>query len=65
MDGIPFSAVLQLLESHGWKFKRVWKPYRMFEKPGEMPFLLEVHDRMVSYEYFEKVNELVRQEDAP
>ena len=46
---VPFSEVLELLESHGWELVRIWSPYRVFTKPGadELPILSEVHDRIV------------------
>lgn len=46
---VPFSKVLELLESHGWELTRIWSPYRVFTKPGadELPILIEVHDRTV------------------
>lgn len=46
---VPFSEVLELLESHGWELVRIWSPSRVFTKPGsdELPILIEVHDRTV------------------
>jgi hypothetical protein len=48
-QSVPFSAVLELLESLGWELVRSWSPYRAFTKPGadEPPILIEVHDRTV------------------
>jgi hypothetical protein len=54
---VPFSEVLELLESHGWELTRIWSPYRVFTKPGadELPILIEVHDRKVRYSDAERI----------
>ena len=54
---VPFSEVLELLESHGWELTRIWSPYRVFTKPGadELPILIEVHDRTVRHTDVERI----------
>jgi hypothetical protein len=43
MDGMAFEALLAWMEERGWELTRIWKPYRVFNKPGHLPILVEVH----------------------
>ena len=60
---IPFSAVVDLLETNGWELTRIWNPYRVFTKPGsdELPILIEVHDRMVRHSDVERIKKHVEE----
>jgi len=53
-EPVGFEEVLGLFESHGWKLQRIWEPYRVFVKEGELPWLIPVHNRKVAVEYVEK-----------
>ena len=52
---VAFSEVLMLFESQGWKLQRISPPYRVFMRPGELPFLIPVHNRKVDKEYVNKI----------
>ena len=54
-EEVAFSEVLTLFESRGWKLQRIWEPYRVFMKPGELPFLIPVHGQKVDIEYVNKI----------
>ena len=56
-NAVPFSEVIDLLESYGWELTRIWNPYRVFTKPGtdELPILIEVQDRMVRRSDVERI----------
>jgi hypothetical protein len=55
---VKFQEVLRLFESHGWKLKKIWEPYRVFTKDGEpLPFLIPVHNQEVDIKYVEKIKE--------
>jgi hypothetical protein len=54
-DSVPFAEVLELFESRGWRLQKIWEPYRVFVKEGELPFLIPVHGQKVSVEYVDKI----------
>lgn len=60
---VPFSEVVDLLETHGWELTRIWRPYRVFTKPGsdELPILIEVHDRMVRQSDVERIKDHIEE----
>ncbi len=60
---VPFSEVVDLLETNGWELTRIWNPYRVFTKPGsdELPILIEVHDRMVRHSDVERIKKHVEE----
>lgn len=58
-----FEEVLRLFEENGWVLQRIWKPYRVFVKEGELPFLIPVHEGKVSYEYIKKINDFFESRD--
>ena len=62
MSGVPFIRVLAYLEEHGWGFTGIYRPYRVFTKPGELPILVEVHDKAVTREAFEHIKAIVEGE---
>jgi len=63
MPDLPFSEVLDLLESHGWVLQRTWPPYFVFVHPDhELPFLIPVYDKKVSDAYVEKIKKLISEE---
>ncbi len=61
-ETFPFLAVLRLLESHGWQLTRVYPPYRIFTKAGELPIWIEVHDRKVEAAYVERTKRILEPE---
>jgi len=58
-DYVDFEKVLELFESHGWKLQRIYEPYRVFVKQGELPWLIPVHDKKVDVEYVKKFKEFL------
>ncbi len=58
-DYVDFEKVLELFESHGWKLRRIYEPYRVFVKQGELPWLIPVHDKKVDVEYVKKFKEFL------
>ena len=63
VESVPFAEVLELFESRGWRLQRIWEPYRVFMKEGELPFLVPVHGQKVSVEYVDKVEALFRERE--
>jgi hypothetical protein len=61
MKSIPFSDALSFFEGHGWKLQRIYEPYRVFVKPGELPWLIPVHDKKVDAEYVQKFKEFLQE----
>lgn len=70
--GVPFSEVLAYFESKGYVLKwpdgivpgqekRGSKDFRVFTKPNsdDIPFLVEVRDKMVSEVDFQRIKELL------
>ena len=62
-ESVPFAEVLGLFESRGWKLQKIWEPYRVFMKEGELPFLIPVHNRKVSKEYVNKIKTFFRERE--
>jgi len=58
-DYVDFEKVLELFESHGWKLQRIYEPYRVFVKQGELPWLIPVNDKKVDVEYVKKFKEFL------
>jgi len=58
---VPFAEVLELFESRGWRLRKIWEPYRVFMKKGELPFLISVHGQKVSVEYVDKIEAFFRE----
>jgi len=56
---IDFREVLEMLESYGWKLQRIWEPYRVFVKEGELPWLIPVLNKKVDVEYVKKFRKSV------
>jgi hypothetical protein len=52
-----FAEVLKLFEKNGWVLQRIWTPYRVFMKEGELPFLIRVYEGKVNDEYVKKIND--------
>lgn len=42
MDTVPFESLLAWMEERGWQLTRIWKPYRVFSRTGQLPILVEV-----------------------
>ncbi len=62
-ESVPFAEVLELFESRGWRSQKIWEPYRVFLKEGELPFLIPVHDQKVSVEYVNKIKAFFRERE--
>ena len=63
MEGVPFAEVLGLLESHGWKLKRISNPYRVFVHEDEpLPLLIPVYDKKVPIAYLTKIQRILEPE---
>ena len=62
-EGIDFEKVLELFESNGWTLQRIWEPYRVFVKEGELPWLIPVRGKKVDVEYVEKFKKFLRDRD--
>jgi len=60
-DRITFEEVLELFESHGWKLQKIYEPYRVFVKEGELPWLIPVDDRKVDVDYVEKFKQFLKE----
>jgi len=62
-EPVPFSEILSLFESHGWKLKGTYGSHRIFEKPGsdDLPFWVEVYDKKVDGFDAEKIREYLEQ----
>ena len=58
---VDFEKILELFESHGWKLQRIYEPYRVFIKEGQLPWLIPVHDRKVDAEYVKKFKEFLKE----
>ena len=62
-ESVPFGEVLELFESQGWRLQKIWEPYRVFTKEGELPFLIPVHGQKVSVEYVAKAKAFFRERE--
>ena len=62
-DAVPFAEVLELFESRGWRLQKIWEPYRVFMKEGELPFLIPVYGQKVSIEYVDKIEAFFRERE--
>ncbi len=62
-ESVPFAEILGLFESRGWRLQKIWEPYRVFMKEGELPFLIPVYGRKVSVEYVSKIEAFFREKD--
>jgi len=60
-DYIDFEKVLALFESYGWKLQKIYEPYRVFVKKGELPWLIPVHNKKVDAEYVKKFKEFLEE----
>ena len=59
-QSIDFEEVLTLFESHGWKLQKIYEPYRVFVKEGELPWLIPVRNRKVDAEYVGKFKKFLK-----
>jgi hypothetical protein len=62
-ESVSFAEILELFESRGWRLQKIWEPYRVFMKEGELPFLIPVHGQKVSAEYVSKIEAFFREKD--
>ena len=61
MSSLPFEEILKLFESHDWKLQKIYEPYRVFVKQGELPWLILVHDKKVDSEYVNKFKKFLEE----
>ena len=60
-QSVDFEELLEFFESHGWKLQKIYEPYRVFVKKGELPWLIPVHDKKVDAEYVKKFKEFLEE----
>jgi len=60
-EQISFEEVLEFFETNGWKLQKIYEPYRVFVKKGELPWLIPVHDKKVDAEYVKKFKEFLKE----
>ena len=58
---VDFEEVLEFFERHDWKLQKIYEPYRVFIKQGELPWLIPVHDKKVDAEYVKKFKEFLEE----
>jgi len=58
-----FEEVLELFESYGWKLQKIYEPYRVFTKEGQLPWLIPVKDKKVDIEYVNKFKTFIQEQD--
>ena len=61
-ENVDFQTVLELFESHGWRLQKIYEPYRVFVKEGQLPWLIPVKDRKVDIEYVHKFKKFVEEQ---
>ena len=61
MESVDFHQVLVLFESYGWKLQKIYEPYRVFVREGELPWLIPVHNKKVDVEYVKKFKEFLKE----
>lgn len=59
----PIRAHLLMFRQERRRLQKIWEPYRVFTKEGELPFLIPVHGQKVSVEYVVKIEAFFREED--
>lgn len=62
-QNVNFEEILEFFESHGWKLQKIYEPYRVFVKQGELPWLIPVHGKKVDAEYVKKFKEFLEKRD--
>ena len=62
-DYVGFEEVLTLFETYGWKLQKIYEPYRVFVREGELPWLIPVHDKKVDAEYVKRFKEFLEERD--
>jgi hypothetical protein len=43
--------------------QKIWEPYRVFLKEGELPFLIPVHGQKVSSAYVDEIEAFFRERE--
>jgi hypothetical protein len=59
---VDFEQVLKLFESYGWRLEKIYEPYRVFVKEGQLPWLIPVKNRKVDIEYVQKFKKFVEEQ---
>jgi len=54
---------LDLFESYGWQLKKIYEPYRVFTKEGQLPWLIPVRNRKVNVEYVQKFKNFIQKQN--
>ncbi len=60
-EHVGFEGVLELFESYGWKLQKIYEPYRVFVREGELPWLIPVHNKRVDAEYVKKFKDFLKE----
>ena len=60
-QSVDFEEILEFFERHGWKLQKIYEPYRVFVKQGELPWLIPVYDKKVDAEYVKKFKEFLKE----
>jgi hypothetical protein len=60
---VDFEEVLILFESYGWQLKKIYEPYRVFIKEGQLPWLIPVKNKKVSIEYVQKFKNFLQSQN--
>ena len=60
-QSVDFEDVLEFFEAHGWALQKIYEPYRVFVKQGELPWLIPVHNKKVDAEYVKKFKEFLKE----
>ncbi len=56
-----FSALRNLLESHGWTLARISGSHHIFTKPGKLPISIPVHRGRVKAVYVRKAEKICQE----
>jgi hypothetical protein len=60
---VDFEDVLDLFKSYGWQLKKIYEPYRVFTKEGQLPWLIPVRNRKVNIEYVQKFRNFIQKQN--
>jgi predicted RNA binding protein YcfA (HicA-like mRNA interferase family) len=52
---VRFSEIQRLLESHGYRLRRISGSHHIFDKPGERPVTIPVHHGRVKHVYLRQI----------
>jgi predicted RNA binding protein YcfA (HicA-like mRNA interferase family) len=52
---VRFSEIQRLLESYGYRLRRISGSHHIFDKPGERPITIPVHHGKVKHVYLRQI----------